>query len=88
MSKQTTTEYIPGMEMLVVLLSRLQTCNLEMGTDLKLIILKLDNIVSMLDMTCPTFNRETYFLALTRHDRNLHSGSCFDPELSEIRNLI
>ena len=62
---------------------------LEMGTDLKLIILKLDNIVTtMLDLTCPTFNRETYFLALTRHDRNLHSGSCFDPELSEIRNLI
>ena len=42
----------------------------------------------MLDMTCLTFNRETYFLALTRHDRILHSGSCFDPELSEIRNLI
>ena len=52
---------------------------LEMGTDLKLIILKLDNIVTMLDMTCPTFNGETYFLALTRHDRILHSGSCFDP---------
>ena len=84
MSKQTTTEYMPGMAMLVVLLSR----HLEMGTDLKLIILKLDNIVTMLDMTCPTFNRETYFLALTRHDRILHSGSCFDPELSEIRNLI
>ena len=61
---------------------------LEMGTDLKLIILKLDNIVTMLDMTCPTFNRETYFLALTRHDRILHSGSCFDPELSEMINLI